>query len=143
MLDERLGKIHFWFSLIPILFIFCGMFLVGYAGMHRRIYNPYEYEYLKPLLGLNRYIGYAVATVFFAQFVFLYNFVKSMIKGEVAPSNPWNVGTLDWLPPTPIPHYNFETIPVVHTGPHEFSHPLLKGRDWISQTEYLEGVSTP
>jgi cytochrome c oxidase subunit 1 len=118
------------------------MFFVGYAGMHRRIYNPYEYEYLKPLLGLNRYIGLAVAIAFFAQFIFFYNFFKSMFFGKVAERNPWNVGTLEWIPETPVPHHNFDTIPVVYNGPHEFSHPKVTDRDWISQTEFIEGVST-
>ena len=143
MLDEKLGKIHFWTSIIPILVIFVGMFFVGYAGMHRRIYNPYEYEYIKPLLGLNRYIGLAVAIAFFAQFIFFYNFFKSMFFGKVAERNPWNVGTLEWITETPVPHHNFDTIPVVYNGPHEFSHPKVTDRDWISQTEFIEGVSTP
>lgn len=143
MLDEKLGKIHFWTSIIPIFVIFVGMFFVGYAGMHRRIYNPYEYEYLKPLLGLNRYIGLAVAIAFFAQFIFFYNFFKSMFFGKIAERNPWNVGTLEWIAETPVPHHNFDTIPVVYNGPHEFSHPKVTDRDWISQTEFIEGVSTP
>ncbi len=142
MLSERLGKIHFWLSIIPILYIFIAQMVAGYAGMHRRIYNPYEYEYLKPLFGINLYIGIAAFIVFFAQFLFLYNFIYSMKKGEVASSNPWEVGTLEWQTPTPVPHHNFDTIPVVHNGPHEFSHPKLTGRDWVSQTEYVEGIST-
>ena len=142
MLDEKLGKVHFWVTFICVLFIFCGMFFVGYSGMHRRLYNPYEYEYLKATLSLNRYIGFAVFLAFAAQFLFLYNFVTSLRKGKVAERNPWDVGTLEWLPPTPIPHHNFDNIPVVYNGPHEFSHPKLTGRDWIDQTEYAEGIST-
>ncbi len=142
MLDEKLGKIHFWLTLLPILYIFIGQMVAGYAGMHRRIYNPYEYNYLKPLLGLNIYIGLAVFLVFFAQFLFLYNFIKSMRSGAIAESNPWKIGTLEWTTPTPIPHHNFDTIPVVYNGPHEFSNPKVTGRDWLSQTEYVEGIST-
>jgi cytochrome c oxidase subunit 1 len=141
MMDEKLGRIHFWLSIIPILIIFIGMFFVGYAGMHRRIYNPYEYEYIKPMLGLNRYIGLAVLIAFLAQFIFYYNFFKSMFYGKVAERNPWKVGTLEWIPETPVPHHNFDTIPVVYNGPHEFSHPKVTDRDWISQTEFVEGVS--
>lgn len=144
MLNERWGKWHFWLSIIPILYTFIGMFFVGYAGMHRRIYNPYEYEYLKPLLGLNRYIGLAVLIAFSAQFIFLYNFIYSLIKGPIADRNPWGVGTLDWVPPTPIPHHNFDIIPTVYNGAHEFSHPNSPpGKDWIGQNEFVEGVSTP
>ncbi|HVJ63865.1 MAG TPA: cbb3-type cytochrome c oxidase subunit I, partial [Bdellovibrionota bacterium] len=139
LLDERMGKVHFWFSIVPIVFIFTGQMVAGYAGMHRRIYNPYEYNYLQDLLPLNQYIGIAVAIVFFAQFLFLGNIIYSMKKGKVAGDNPWEVGTLEWTISSPPPHYNFAEIPVVKHGPHEFSHPGRSDRDWTSQIE-PEGV---
>jgi cytochrome c oxidase subunit 1 len=117
------------------------MFVLGYAGMHRRIYNPYEYKFLEHLVGLNRYISIAAFTVFAAQFLFLFNFVKSLIKGEKASANPWNVGTLEWTVPSPPAHHNFDVIPTVYNGPHEYSHPAFKDRDFIYQSEYLEGFS--
>lgn len=141
MFNERLGKIHFWLTLIPVVYVFCAMFVVGYAGMHRRIYNPYEYNFLKHLLPLNQYIGFFVAVAFFAQFIFVYNLIMSIRKGPIASDNPWNVGTLEWTVSSPPPHYNFKTIPTVYNGPHELSNPKLKGRDWISQTEFAEGIS--
>ena len=141
MLDDKLGKIHFWFSIVPIVYIFCTMFVLGYAGMHRRIYNPYEYAYMRHLLGLNRYIGVAVALVFTTQFVFLFNFVKSIIKGTKASANPWNVGTLEWQTPSPPPHHNFDVIPTVFNGPHEYSNPKHTAKDWINQNEWIDGVS--
>jgi cytochrome c oxidase subunit 1 len=143
MMDERLGKIHFWTTFIPILYIFCGMFVVGYAGMHRRIYNPYEYNFISHLIYMNRYISIAAFIAFFSQLIFVFNLVKSIKSGAVASANPWEVGTLEWTISSPPPFHNFDKIPVVHNGPHEFSHPKLQGRDWISQTEYLDGVSTP
>ncbi|NCN27976.1 cytochrome-c oxidase [bacterium] len=144
MLSEKLAKIHFWTSFLPIMVIFVGMMVAGYAGMHRRIYNPYEYTYLEHLLFLNRYISLAAFLAFASQFIFLFNFFYSWKKGEVAGSNPWKVGTLEWTTPTPVPVHNFDVIPEVFNGPHEFSHPKLgDSRDWISQTEYLEGISTP
>jgi len=141
MLNEKLAKIHFWASIIPIMYIFNTMLVVGYAGMHRRIPNPNEYTYLQHLVGLNQYIGLAVAIVFFAQFIFLYNFISSMIWGKKAAKNPWNVGTLEWTTTSPPPVHNFDTIPTVYHGPHEFSHPKLVGRDWVSQDEHVEGIS--
>ena len=141
MLNERLGKIHFWMTFIPSVVIFCSMFILGYAGMHRRIYNPYEYNFLQHLMGLNRFISIFAFTAFAGQFVFLYNFVWSMLSGVKSPANPWKVGTLEWTVPSPPPHHNFDTIPVVYNGPHEFSNPKVKDRDWISQSEFIEGVS--
>jgi cytochrome c oxidase subunit 1 len=144
MFDERLGKIHFWLSFIPIVFIFNAMMVAGYAGMQRRIYNPYEYSFLQRLIGINQYIGIAVAIVFSAQFIFLYNFLNSLRRGPKAGNNPWGVGTLEWTIASPPPHHNYDTIPTVHTGPHEFSNPKnpkASERDFIYQTEFVNGVS--
>jgi len=60
-----------------------------------------------------------------------------MFRGPKAPRNPWESATLEWTLDYPIAHGNFSTDVVVKTGPHEYSNPLLKGRDWISQTEAL------
>jgi cytochrome c oxidase subunit 1 len=141
MMDERLGKIHFWFTFVPVVFIFCAMFILGYSGMHRRIYNPYEYNYLRHLLSISRVMMFMVFTVFFGQAIFFYNFFRSMRKGKVAGNNPWNVGTLEWTVPSPPPHHNFDVIPTVYNHAHMYSHPKVTDRDWISQTEFIEGVS--
>ena len=141
MMNEKLGKIHFWLTFLPVCYIFCAMFVLGYAGMHRRIYNPYEYKFLEHLMPMNRFISVAAFTAFFGQFVFLFNFIKSIKSGAKAGDNPWNVGTLEWTTPSPPPHHNFDTIPTVFNGPHEYSNPAMKSRDWISQSEWVEGVS--
>jgi cytochrome c oxidase subunit I len=141
MMNTRLGQVHFWASFLPIVYIFMMMMVAGYAGMHRRIYNPYEYNYLQHLLRLNQYIGIAVAIAFSAQFVFVYNYFVSRKKGSVSGPNPWKLGTLEWTIPSPAPYYNFDKIPTVFNGPHEFSHPKVTDRDFIRQDEYIEGIS--
>jgi cytochrome c oxidase subunit I len=139
MMDHKLGKIHFWMSFVPIVYIFCAMFVTGYAGMQRRIYNPYEYDYIKPLLRLNQYIGIAVMIAFAGQFIFVFNMIKSYFKGAVASQNPWEVGTLEWTHASSPPvHHNFDVIPTVIHGPHEYSHPKVKHKDWLGQAEPLE-----
>ncbi|NCN39836.1 cytochrome-c oxidase [bacterium] len=141
MMNKRLGQAHFWLSFVPIVYIFVTMMIVGYAGMHRRTYNPYEYNYLQHLLALNQYIGVAVAIAFFAQFIFVFNYWRSRHHGVKCGSNPWEIGTLEWTIPSPAPYYNFKEIPVVHNGPHELSNPKTPGRLFIPQDEYVEGVS--
>jgi cytochrome c oxidase subunit 1 len=137
MLNERLGKIHFWISMVGLNGIFMGMMVIGYAGMHRRIYNPFVYEFLQNLVPLNMFITISALTMGAAQLVFVYNFVHSMFKGPIASQNPWEVGTLEWTIPSPAPHYNFKDVPVVRCGPHEFGNPNLVGKDFQYQTEEL------
>ena len=72
------------------------------------------------------------------QIIFVINFLWSLLKGPKASSNPWEVGTLEWTIPSPPVHHNYDVIPVVKCGPHEFGNPNLKnGRDFQYQTEEL------
>jgi cytochrome c oxidase subunit 1 len=138
MLNEALGKIHFYLTMMGLNGVFLGMMLVGYGGMHRRIYNPFIYEYLEKLIPLNTFITWSALLMGFAQFFFVFNFIWSLLKGKRAADNPWEVGTLEWTIPSPAPNYNFKTIPVVKCGPHELGNPNLKGgKDFQYQTEAL------
>ncbi|MBC7713766.1 MAG: cbb3-type cytochrome c oxidase subunit I [Rhizobacter sp.] len=137
MMNERLGKIHFWISMVGLNGIFMGMMIIGHAGMHRRIYNPFVYEFLQNLIPLNRFITYSALVMGAGQLFFVWNFIYSMYKGPIATQNPWEVGTLDWTIPSPAPHYNFKEIPVVRCGPHELGNPNLVGKDFQYQTEEL------
>lgn len=140
MMNETLGKWHFWISMIGLNGIFMGMMVIGHAGMHRRIYNPFVYEFLQNLIPLNMFITISALTMGAAQLFFVYNFVHSMFKGPIATQNPWEVGTLEWTIPSPAPHYNFKEVPVVKCGPHEFGNPNLSGKDFQYQTEELVRV---
>lgn len=137
MLNETLGKIHFWISMAGLNGVFMGMMIVGYAGMHRRIYNPFIYEFLQKLIPINMFITYSAILMGFGQLFFVANFVYSIWKGPKASQNPWEVGTLEWTIPSPAPHYNFAEIPVVKCGPHEMGNPNIKGKDFQYQTEEL------
>ncbi|MBT7608605.1 MAG: cytochrome-c oxidase [Bacteriovoracaceae bacterium] len=139
MLCEKLALTHFWITFLGLNGVFMGMMMVGYGGMHRRIYNPFIYEYLEKLIPLNALITTAALLMGIGQIPFLINLVSTLFfKKEMAPDNPWEVGTLEWTIPTPAPHYNFKNIPVVKCGPHEFGNPnLTTGRDFQYQTEEL------
>ncbi|MBL7665603.1 MAG: cbb3-type cytochrome c oxidase subunit I [Bacteriovoracaceae bacterium] len=139
MMNETLAKIHFWGSMVGLNGIFFGMLLVGYAGMHRRLYNPFVYEFMKDMTSINTMITISALIMGAFQLVFVYNFLHTLIKGKpVTDNNPWEVGTLEWTIPSPAPHYNFKEIPTVKCGPHELGNPNLKnGRDFQYQTEEL------
>ena len=136
MMDEFLGKVHFWLTMIGLNGVFFGMMVAGYAGMHRRIYNPFIYDFLKKLMPINTFITWSAILMGVGQLFFLYNFINSLIRGKKASANPWNVGTLEWTMESPCPHYNFKEIPQVQCGPHELGNPnLTTGRDFQYQTE--------
>jgi cytochrome c oxidase subunit I len=137
MMNEALGKLHFWLTFLPLNVVFFGMLLIGYEGMQRRLYDPSVYNFLKPLLPLNRAISHAAFLLGAAQLVFVVNFFWSLARGPRAAANPWEVGTLEWTVASPPPHHNFDRIPVVVLGPHELGHPAARplGRDWLAQTE--------
>ncbi len=54
MMSEGLGKLHFWLTFVPLNVVFIGQLVIGYEGMQRRLYDPSVYDFLKPLLPLNR-----------------------------------------------------------------------------------------
>jgi cytochrome c oxidase subunit 1 len=137
-MSEGLGKLHFWFSFLFINAIFVTMLFVGNAGMQRRLFNPSDYQAYKHLYPLNLWISRAAFTLFFGQIFFIVNFFKSVFAGAKAEQNPWGIGTLEWThAPSPPPHHNFDLIPNVIHGPHEFNNPAVEGKDWLGQAEEL------
>jgi len=141
-MNPRLSKLHFWWTIVFMTLLFTGQLIAGYAGQNRRLYNPYEYDFLKHLLPLNRYTSWSAFILMAGQFVFVWNFIHSLVAGEKAEANPWQVGTLEWTIPSPPPHHNYDVIPAVLRGPHEFANPEVReklGRDWIGQSEELAG----
>ncbi|MGQ0505232.1 MAG: cytochrome c oxidase subunit I [Myxococcaceae bacterium] len=147
-MDETLAKAHFWGSIIFIVLTFCGQLVAGYSGQQRRLYDPFQYTYLRHLANLNRYTSYFAFCLGLSQFFFVYNFFKSVFAGKKAEKNPWEVGTLEWTHcDSPPIWYNFAEAPPVFRGPHEFANPEVKkatGRDWAGQAETLpDSAGTP
>ncbi|NIY07892.1 MAG: cytochrome C oxidase subunit I, partial [Gemmatimonadetes bacterium] len=66
------------------------------------------------------------------QLIFAFNFLWCLVRGEKAPQNPWRANTLEWTAPSPPPHGNFATAPVVYRGPYEYSSPLAE-EDYLPQ----------
>ncbi len=139
-MDETLGKIHFWFSVVghhPGLRRPARGRLRGPAAAALRPVPVHVFKHLQPL---NRWTSYAAFALFFGQLLFVLNFFHSMCRGKKAEANPWQVGTLEWSIPSPPPVHNFDVIPVVVRGPHEYSNPEMErklGRDWVGQAEVV------
>jgi len=133
-MNETLGKIHFWGTIIPFNFIFIPLFILGVAGDHRRIYNYMHFpELARPELQNLRVLATVALLVMLAfQFVFFYNLIVSLWKGRQAEKNPWKANTLEWTAPSPPPHGNFAELPQVYRGPYEYSVPG-RGEDYWPQ----------
>jgi cytochrome c oxidase subunit 1 len=141
MMNEGLGKLHFWITIVTLNLVFGGQLVIGHAGMQRRLYDPSVYEFLRPLFPLNRFISHAAFLLGAGQLLFVANFFWSLFRGRPAPANPWQVGTLEWTVPSPPPPENFERVPVVVRGPHELGNPAVRkrlGKDWLAQDERFE-----
>ena len=138
MMDERLGKIHFWLTIITYNLTFFPMHIIGMGGQMRRIYDPTVYDFLKPQQPINEFISYSAFALFAVQFLFLFNFLWSLKKGKVAAQNPWNDNGLEWSLPNPAPHGNWApATPNVYRGPYEFSAPEAPETDFLPQTRKL------
>ncbi len=139
LMNETWAKVHFWITMMGLNGVFFGMMIVGYGGMHRRLYNPFVYDFIEQLMPINTFITWSALVMGFAQIIFVINFVHAVFfKKERAADNPWEVGTLEWSIPSPAPVYNFKDIPIVKCGPHELGNPnLTTGRDFQYQTEEL------
>ena len=129
-MNEKLGKVHFWMTVIPMNFVFFPMLIQGMYGMQRRLATPTDQWHNLPVQGWSMLIGIAGAVLFVGQLPFLWNFFWSLKHGEVAGANPWNATTLEWACPSPPPHGNFATPPEVFRGPYEYSVPGHKTDYW-------------
>src|SRR5436309_10616235 len=110
LLNETLGKLHFWLFAIGFHLTFDSMHIPGLLGMPRRIYT-YEPGRGWEIWNLIETIGVFVQGI--ATLIFVANLVWSYFKGETAGSDPWDAWTLEWSTPSPPPAYNFAVIPTI------------------------------
>ena len=110
MLDDRLGKWHFWLFVIGFHLTFDVMHFPGLLGMPRQIYT-YEPDRGWTLMNQIVSIGGLIQAI--GVLIFVYNMVHSYFRGEEAGADPWDAWTLEWSIPSPPAPYNFVTEPVV------------------------------
>ena len=122
VMNELLGKVHFWGSFIAINVVFMPMFITGLAGVNRRLYDGgLQYAHAQDVLGWNVVMSYGAWALGFFQIFFIFNFFWSIRHGKSVDDNPWQATTLEWQAPSPPPHGNFTTPPEAHRGPYEYS----------------------
>jgi cytochrome c oxidase subunit 1 len=110
MYDERLGKWHFWMSLISFNLTFFPMHFLGLAGMPRR-YADYPMQFAD----FNAIVTVGAFWFGLSQLIFLWAVIKCIRgQGEKASDNPWDARDgLEWTVPSPAPFHTFETPPVL------------------------------
>jgi cytochrome c oxidase subunit 1 len=133
MMNETLGKWHFWLSFVGVYAIFMPMHYLGLAGNVRR-YASFTDNYLIPLIPVHKFITIAALFTGAAQLIFLCNLVWSRFRGPKATDNPWEATTLEWSTTSPPPFDNFGGVhPVVYHGPDEYAVEGSAG-DYVMQT---------
>ncbi|HXJ87036.1 MAG TPA: cbb3-type cytochrome c oxidase subunit I [Candidatus Binatia bacterium] len=134
MMNETLGRWHFFLTLIGTYAIFMPFHYLGLAGNVRR-YSAFQDDFLVPLIPVHKFITYAALFTGAAQLIFVANFVYSRFKGPKASANPWECTSLEWsTPSSPPPFDNFGgEHPVVYHDPYQYG---VKGStgDYVMQT---------
>ncbi len=125
-MNDTLGKIHFWGTIVSMNFIFFPMLIQGMAGVSRRLYDGGEiYAHAQDVIVYNEVMSIASWVLFVFQIPFIVNLLISMKKGKKATENHWDATTLEWTaaPSPPVGHGNFHDLPEVYRDPYEYSHP--------------------
>ena len=135
MLNETLGKIHFWITFVGSYAIYFPMHYQGFIGVPRRYFEIYDSPYIETsTMGLNVFITIAALIVGAAQLLFIYNLISSARLGKKAEKNPWKANSLEWqTPEMPPAHGNWgKEMPKVYRWPYDYSVPGAK-EDYIPQ----------
>ena len=142
MLDETLGRIHFWVTFLGAYSIFLPLHYIGFQGVPRRYFEMGETNFIPPSVqDLNAFVTVVAVMVGFAQILFFYNLFKSMSSGEIAEKNPWKAASLEWqTPEQPPAHGNFgDELPVVYRWAYAYGVPGAKD-DFVPQDMHPDEV---
>jgi cytochrome c oxidase subunit 1 len=135
MLNDTIGKLHFWVTFLGTYAIYFPMHYLGFVGVPRRYYNFQNYEFIpEAAQTLQTFTTVAALIVGVFQLLYIYNLIWSTFKGKRADGNPWRATTLEWqTPDTPPIHGNWgPKLPVVHRWAYDYSVPGVE-QDFIPQ----------
>lgn len=133
MMNNTLGYLHFWLTFIGSYCIFWPMHYLGMTGVPRRYFTFENFDTFNTYGELNVFISVAAIIVFFAQFLFVFNFFYSAVKGrKMTTLNPWKSNSIEWTTPIEPGHGNWAgPIPNVHRDAYEYG---KDGQEYRPQT---------
>lgn len=136
-MNETLGKIHFWGTMILAYAIFWPMHYLGMAGVPRRYYSFDTFDAFKHFAEMNKFITIAAILSFVIQLLFIVNFFYSIWKGKkVTKKNPYDANTLEWTTPIEPLHGNWPgNIPAVNRWAYDYN---KDEREFVPQYEPLK-----
>lgn len=134
MPSARVGTCAFWLIFVGFNLSFLPMHLTGLLGMPRRVFS-YGSESGWDTLNLSSSVGGFLQAMGFA--LFIVDIFLHMRLGRAAVRNPWNADTLEWAMPTPVPSYNFASLPEIDSRHPLWDNPRLgaeqaAGRYWLA-----------
>jgi len=137
-MNETMGRIHFWITMVGAYAIFWPMHYMGMAGVPRRYYRFDTFDAFSHFNGLNQFITIAAIIVFSAQILFVINFFYSIWNGKkMTTQNPWGANTLEWTAPIEPIHGNWPgKLPTVHRWAYDYSKDGAE-KDFIQQHKPL------
>lgn len=112
LLNEKLGKWHFWLMFIGVNLTFFPMHFLGLDGMPRRVYT-YPAGFNLETWNMWATIGAYLTAV--AVLIFIYNIITTLKSGEEAGADPWDARTNEWAVSSPPPEYNYAQIPNIES----------------------------
>ena len=134
MMNNKLGFVHFWITIVAGYGVFFPMHFVGIAGAPRRYYEYSNFEFLNGVQDLQPIISTFAIVGAIGQLFFLFNFFYSIRYGQKAVQNPWKSNTLEWTTPVKHIHGNWDgPLPIVHRWAYDYSNPVHE-EDFVVQT---------
>ncbi len=140
-MNETIGKMHFWGTLIGAYAIFWPMHYLGMAGVPRRYYRFDNFDTFSHFSEMNKFITIAAIVTFGFQLLMVVNFFYSIWKGKkVTSKNPWGATTLEWTTPIAPGHGNWPgKLPTVNRWAYDYG---KNGEEFISQVEPMREGET-
>ncbi len=114
MLDERLGKIHFWLLFIGFHTTFLIQHWIGVTSMPRRYYSYLPED---GVTWMNQLSTVGAMLLGISMLPFLYNvYITARRAPQVTVNDPWGYGrSLEWATSCPPPRHNFTSIPRIRS----------------------------